>query len=536
LVIYSFKILYKKEDKIMNIFSSILETGMFRAPMSRLISARCARPNRHRSNYVRTGLSLLALSFLLACTILAQDIRKAQFTPTTVVLGSDNPLIDVPAVQAAVDEGGTVILRGTFDFGTQAGNHIIVPGRTGAAQDEKGKSTVFIYQRDVTIVGETNEYGELLTVVRNGMPAFWMGWDGEALRTPPAGVDYGIENFPQDEQGRVNYRDTGPEPGYIMGQTRYARAYQNVSAAIQFIRFESPKHYGVKATAGRDIFVTGNSFNNVQFGGLVHGNFFGATHIAAAFGGVGLLYAPFIAPAFTGSVVAERNFIDAVGTETINTHGGECLGLGAIGTNAQVRFERNDIRNIGRQPDGMASGALAGGIEIIDNYAASPVVSRNLVVNSSGFGIWNFALFAPTPGAKIVHNTIIDADTGILENGFVGRRPGGLIHQNRISQSGTMVAGQSAIIASQLDASVIRANKFEGTYAGPLVVLSDSTNCELLENQDLRTTAAPESPTYFLDGLASDNLIRAASGTAVDLGTNNLIFLPRWVDKRIGAT
>jgi hypothetical protein len=326
--------------------------------------------------------------------------------------------------------------------------------------------------------------------------------------------------------GRVNYRDTGPEPGYTCPQTRYARAYQNVSATIKLIRFESPRHYGVKATAGHDIFVIGNIFNNVQFGGLIHGNIIGATHIAAAFGGVGLLYAPYPAPAFTGSISVERNFISGVGTESINTHGGECVGLAAIGTNARVRIERNEVRNIGRQPDGTTSGALAGAVEIIDNYAAPPFVSQNLIVNSSGFGIWNFALFAPTPGATIVHNTIIDADTGILENGFVGRRPGSLIHQNRFSQSGTMVNGQSCIIESQLDASLIRANKFEGTYTGHLVVMSDSINCVLLENQDLRTTA-PASPTYFLDALTSDNLIRAASGTAFDLGTNNKIFLPR---------
>jgi hypothetical protein len=71
-----------------------------------------------------------------------------------VVVGAGNPLIDVPAVQSAVDQGGTVLLRGTFDFGTHAGNHIIVPGRPYPGQNEKGKSTVFVYQKDVTILGE----------------------------------------------------------------------------------------------------------------------------------------------------------------------------------------------------------------------------------------------------------------------------------------------------------------------------------------------------------------------------------------------
>src|SRR2546428_740349 len=45
--------------------------------------------------------------FLLPCTALAQ----------AVVVGQGNPSIDVPAVQAAVDQGGSVLLVGTFDFG-----------------------------------------------------------------------------------------------------------------------------------------------------------------------------------------------------------------------------------------------------------------------------------------------------------------------------------------------------------------------------------------------------------------------------------
>ena len=282
---------------------------------------------------------------------------QPQVVPTTVVVGVNNPDYDVPAVQSAVDQGGTVLLRGTFDFGTHAGNHIIVPGRTYPDQDEKGRSTVFIYQKDVTILGETGKGGELLTVVKNGMPAFWIGWDGEVSREPLSGtpgVDFGLEIFPADVNGKIDYRDTGPDPGYTGPQMRYARAFQNVSATIKTIFFDSPKHYGVKATAGRDVFVIGNTFSKVQYGGLVHLNNYDdvATHIAVGFGGVSMFYAPFVFPAFTGSIVAERNVIDDVGTEPIVTHLGECYGLITLGTNADVRFERNEIRNVGRQANG----------------------------------------------------------------------------------------------------------------------------------------------------------------------------------------
>jgi len=457
---------------------------------------------------------------------------QTQVAPTTVVQGVDNPLYDVPAVQSAVDQGGTVILRGTFDFGTDAGNHIIVPGRTGAAQDVKGTSTVFIYQKDVTIKGETGKQGELTTVVKNGMPAFWIGWDGEVSRVQPSGtygVDFGIETFPVDASGKVNYRDAGPEPGYAGPQTRYARAFQNVSTTIKTIFFDSPKHGGIKAAAGRDIFVIGNAFSKVQFGGLVHlNNFAGATHIAAAFGGVGLFYAPFLYPTITGNIVAERNIIDGVGTEVINNlHGGESLGLVALFTNATaVRIEGNEIRNVGRQADGTGSGAFAASITVCDNYKASPLVAHNIVYNSSLIGIWDLVGIAlPPPRPTIKHNKLVNCMIGIKSESWGAPMNGRLIHQNSISQDGLLGSGQSCIVASWLNASLIRANTFEGDYTEPLVALLSSSNNEMLENRDLRSTDLPEPPTYFLDVSSSGNLIMGASGTAQDTGTNNKIFL-----------
>ena len=62
----------------------------------------------HASGVRVAGSSLLVLS-LLAC-------QTAEFG-ATVVTGSADPARDVGAVQAAVDAGGRVALRGTFDFG-----------------------------------------------------------------------------------------------------------------------------------------------------------------------------------------------------------------------------------------------------------------------------------------------------------------------------------------------------------------------------------------------------------------------------------
>jgi hypothetical protein len=446
------------------------------------------------------------------------------------VVGTGNPLVDVPAVQAAVDEGGTVLLKGTFDFGADAGNHIIVPGRAGAAQDAKGTSTVFIYQKDVIIFGEKGPQGELLTTIKNGMPAFWIGWNGEVSRVAPEGtpgVDYGIESFPEDAQGRVNYRDTGPEPGYEGPQTRYARAHPPVSVRIETIHFDSPNCAGVTTTLARDVSVTGNVFTNVQFGGLVHANgIFPATLIAHAAEFVGVIHAPFIYPAITGNVVADGNVIDGVGTEIVDTHWGECFGLLALATSGTLRIERNEIRNIGRQADGTGPFlAAAAGMLVGDNYSIIPVVAHNTVYNSTMYGVWELSALAPTLGATIEHNTLIDCVIGIECDSLTGPRTGGLIHQNSISQDGLLGSGQSCIVLYQVTGDMIRANRFEGDYTGPLVVLASSTNNTLLENRDLRQTLPPWPPTYFLDASSSGNLIQGATGTALDLGINNAIFL-----------
>lgn len=477
------------------------------------------RANGHIFHFLCVILAAIALVFVSSAT--AQE---------KVVFGTNNPFVDVPAVQSAVDLGGTVILKGTFDFGTDAGNHIIVPGRTYPAEDAKGKSTVFIYQKDVTIVGDTDEDGHPLTIIKNGMPPFWIGWDGQVSRSMPPGVegvDFGTEIFPVDAAGKIDYRDT-PEPGFIP-QIRYALAFQNVSATIKNICFDSPKHYGIKATAGQDIVIIGNVFHQVQFGGLVHlNNFAGATHIAAGFVGIGMFYAPFVFPAITGRIDVENNVVDDVGTESIsNPHFDESVGLGAMITNAAVTIQRNEVRNVGRQANGISANLLASsGIILVDNYATPPLVSKNNVYNTLGWGIWDLAAAAPPPGPTIERNTVVDGGLiGILSESYVGPREGVLIDGNSISQDGLLPSGKSAIVANYLTASMVRSNSFVGDFAGPLVALSNTNNCTLLLNNDKRKTIPPESPTYSLDFSTSNNLVKGTSGTAVDNGTNNTVIL-----------
>lgn len=395
--------------------------------------------------------------------------RAEETAAAAVVVGTGDPARDVAAVQAAVDQGGIVVLRGTFDFGSHAGNHVIVPGRPGAAQDERGRSTVFVYRRDVVIVGQTDAGGRPLTTIRRGMPPFWIGWDGEVSRTLPAGtanVDFGIESLPVDAAGRVNYRDTGPEPGYEGPQTRYAAAHPLVSAKIQHLVFAGPLHYAIKATAGRDIAVLDNVIRDVGWGGLVHLNgFAAATHIAGGFIALGQFYAPFLSPSVTGSVVAAGNRIEGVGLEVVDTHGGECFGLGALLTNAAPSFTGNTIGDVGRGGDGAGPvTAMAAGIMAIDNQGGAPLVAGNTVRNAAGVGIWDVTALTATPAVVIVGNTVANCPVGIESGSWGPPKSGTLVRSNRIGQDGPLGGGKACILQKNVDTCFIGLNDLSGAF------------------------------------------------------------------------
>lgn len=89
----------------------------------------------------------------LAVAFLAGSARADELDPgpVSVVVGQGDPALDVPAVQAAVREGGSVLLRGTFQFGP-----------TGSVE----------IARDVRIRGERGVDGEPLTTIVGGWSTF----------------------------------------------------------------------------------------------------------------------------------------------------------------------------------------------------------------------------------------------------------------------------------------------------------------------------------------------------------------------------
>jgi hypothetical protein len=97
-------------------------------------------------NHFRLLIAIGTFAFLQAMsTGLAESTQ-------TVVTGTGDPAQDVKAVQDAVDKGGTVLLRGRFNFG------------------EKER---VIIRHDIQIVGEADQQGKPMTQVIGGMWSFF---------------------------------------------------------------------------------------------------------------------------------------------------------------------------------------------------------------------------------------------------------------------------------------------------------------------------------------------------------------------------
>jgi len=89
----------------------------------------------------------------------------------TVVVGTGNPDIDIAAVQAAVDRGGSILLRGHFSFNNP-------PTKHGALPD---LMAMVLVSKESIISGTWNEHGEV-TAIDGGEIPFAVEAGGAAVR------------------------------------------------------------------------------------------------------------------------------------------------------------------------------------------------------------------------------------------------------------------------------------------------------------------------------------------------------------------
>ncbi len=98
----------------------------------------------------------LTISLFVVMAIFSFTSAEAQIT----VVGQNNPAVDIQALQKSVDQGGTINLKGTFDFGNE--------GRVNIT-------------KDVKIIGETNHKGPV-TKIKGG---FWTLHSPLPAQLPP---------------------------------------------------------------------------------------------------------------------------------------------------------------------------------------------------------------------------------------------------------------------------------------------------------------------------------------------------------------
>jgi len=98
----------------------------------------------------------IMISLFVAVAIFSFNSAKAQIT----IVGQNNPATDIQAVQRAVNQGGTINLKGIFDFGNE--------GRVSIT-------------KDVKILGETNHKGPV-TKIKGG---FWTLHSPLPAQLPP---------------------------------------------------------------------------------------------------------------------------------------------------------------------------------------------------------------------------------------------------------------------------------------------------------------------------------------------------------------
>src|SRR6266568_2036659 len=109
---------------------------------------------------VVTIIRLLGIALFALPVLLLPHVAAGQ----TVVGGQNNPAVDVPAVQAAVDQGGSVLLVGTFDFG-DAGRVLL--------------------RKDVDISGEIVGNATPVTTIRGGDWPFYSPLPAQMPPTQP---------------------------------------------------------------------------------------------------------------------------------------------------------------------------------------------------------------------------------------------------------------------------------------------------------------------------------------------------------------
>jgi hypothetical protein len=358
---------------------------------------------------------LVPLTIVLAATCHAAAVAR-----TVVVAGTGDPRLDVPAVQAAVDRGGQVVLMGHFSFD-------VAPRKPAGA----------IYSRTVTVSKE---------VVISGK---------------------------RDAHGELPAIEGGSVPFYVEAP--------GSRVTIRGLHFVRPKRAAVWIFAASGLTITGSRFEGVEpsaefasYAGIVHpvatAIFVGSNPVPPKPGQEEQ------AENNSGALLIFNNDIDVGGTAGDQTLGICIFGVGkSPDKTVDLKIFGNKIRNITER--GINVNEIGGRAHIERN-----VITTGVVAGPSN-GVQPDVIHAVGSGSYLIaHNSIVSewaAGAGIRVQGSAwSPEARAIVLDNDITMSapeGTVFGANSAAIEirGSTQGNVVRNNRIRGRARAALAEVAE---------------------------------------------------------------
>jgi Leucine-rich repeat (LRR) protein len=416
---------------------------------------------------------LLIIGLFLSCTHWPLTESPPAFD--SIVTGQNNSAQDVQAVQEVVDKGGTVLLKGIFDFGA------------------KGKVKI---KNDVAIWGQRDSKGQPSTKIIGGFWAFHTALPTTQLPLPGPGPKIKIKNIHFD------------------GVTW------------------SPMHFPF--TSGAEI--TGNKITNVQPFKLPikwKGGDFVLVQTGIILGTRFAHKEKFLPDAVTGNLVVENNMIDLTCENPKITMGHGIFFPWTSG--AIITVKGNTLRNVSRNSieslDNYLDGDGRGSVTITGNDIVTPAegcLFPSPITYPSGIVAgWFFDRAGSTDPKKYSKITITKNNiqaNGALSSGIISLSDATLIQDNHIELTGGSKAKGITQFGSHGN---ISRNKIRGAGAWAIGAISwkffkGSSNT--LEKNDL-TGFNESNADFYCTG--NNNTFIGSECKVVDKGEGNKILVKK---------
>ena len=413
----------------------------------------------------------IIISLFMVMAIFSFNSAEAQVT----IVGQNSSAVDIQAVQKAVDQGGTINLKGTFDFGNE--------GRVNMT-------------KDVKIVGETDNGGKPITKIKGGL---WTLHSPFPPTLPPEapGPKITIQN--------IYFDGALWTPIYL--------AYSS-GATIS-----NNKMTNIRPKAAADDPVFGKPGLSRQQGIICYPGF-----------GQPVQTRKYIPDIFTGNLIIEDNDIDLTNDSPTKTMAQGVFVSWTTGVNAQI--QRNTIMNCSRNSIEAIDNSLgkegSGMVLIKDNKMVTSVegvpVPTPGTPNGMVFG-WFFDMSGgldPQRNIKyIIANNAIRT-RGKASFGIAAFSDGAVVINNAILSEGTEAR---ALVICSSD-GYIAYNRMEGASSSPGVVVSPwkplKGSKNVFVDNDLKQLKTSTVDVVFQKD-ACNNLFIGPTCKISDLGSNNSI-------------